>query len=142
MANVEENLLQNKKDILAQIDEDNQKMFFNMCETAEKLEISVDKINLELVSHKNMNGVKSKEFNKQKILTEMTKTINRVNYIIVELSLISDLLKSLRLSNCENLPRIEKKFKYASDLAPEIIEIIQNYIKEKNINLSIFILSQ
>ena len=113
-----------------------------MCNNAEKLEISVDKINLELDSHKNLNAIKSTELNKQKLLTKITKTINRVNNIIVELNLIRDLLNSLRLSNCENLPRIEKKFKYASDLSPEIIEIIQNYIKEKNINLSIFILSQ
>merc|ERR1711957_1165672 len=138
----EENLIDNKEDILNEIDKENQNIFSNLCHTAEKLEISLDKLNTELISHKDLNIFKKLEKNKHKLLSKVTKTINRINYITVELNSIGDIYKSLKLSNCENLPSIEKKFKYASDLSPEIIEIIQNYIKEKKINLSIFILSQ
>lgn len=141
MAKEEINSLQNKKDILGQIDQDNKNIFNNICETAEKLEISIDKINIELASYKHNNIINNKEFNKQKILTEMTKTLNRINYITVELNFTKKLIKSLKLSNCENLKRIEQKYKYASDLAPEIIEIIQNEFKKKHINLFISILS-
>ena len=43
-----------KKDI-DNLDQDNKNMFYTLCETAENLEVSIDKINLELVSHKDLN---------------------------------------------------------------------------------------
>ena len=136
------NLLENKNDILAQIDEENQKLLNSLCHTAEKLEISIDKLNSELISHKDLTAIKKLEKNKHKLLSKITKTINRINFITIELNSIGDLFNSLKLSNCENISRIEKKIKNANNLSPEIIEIIQNYIQKKNINLSIFILSQ
>ena len=138
----EENLFQNRKDILVQIDQDNKNMFYTLCETAENLEVSIDKINLELVSHKDLNIFNNKESNKQKILSKMLKIINRINNIITELDFIGKFLNNLSASNCENLQRLEKKFKYTADLAPEIIEKIQNEINKKNYKLNISILSQ
>jgi len=103
------NLLENKNDILAQIDEENQKLLNSLCHTAEKLEISIDKLNSELISHKDLTAIKKLEKNKHKLLSKITKTINRINFITIELNSIGDLFNSLKLSNCENISRIEKK---------------------------------
>merc|ERR1712151_947580 len=102
-----------------------------MGHTAVVLENSLDKLHKELLSHRDLSKIKRLEKNKHKLIAKITKTINRINYITVELNSIGDLFNTLRLSNCDNLGRIERKFKFTSDLSPEIIEIIQNYIKEK-----------
>jgi hypothetical protein len=141
ISNIEKNLLKNKTDILGQINKDNENIYKNICENAGKLEISIDKINLELVSHKNISLIKKKEFNKQKILSEISKMINRINNIITELNFIRDFLNSLNVSNCKNLLRMEKKFEYASNLAPEIIENIQNEINNKKYKINVSLLS-
>ena len=63
----------NKNDILAQIDEENQKLLNSLCHTAEKLEISIDKLNSELISHKDLTAIKKleKNFLKQAKQTEL-----------------------------------------------------------------------
>jgi len=113
-----------------------------MCAMSESLEVSIDKINLELDSLKNLREIKTSNLNKQKILIKFAKLINRINYITVELTLIEDLIKTLKLSNCESLERLNRKFEHANETAPQIIQNIQDFLKNKNFSLSIFILSQ
>jgi len=106
------------------------------------LENSIDKIVYELNSLKNFKEKLSLNLNRQKILIKSAKIINRINLITVELNLLEDIIKTLKLSNCDSLPIIINKFQYARHLAPEMIQNIQDYLKNKDYSLSIFILSE
>lgn len=106
------------------------------------MENSIDKIVYELNSLKNFKEKLSLNLNRQKILIKSAKIINRINLITVELNLLEDIIKTLKLSNCDSLPIIINKFQYARHLAPEMIQNIQDYLKNKDYSLSIFILSE
>lgn len=130
-----------KSDFLNEIDKNTEDILINICEISKSLENSIDKINNELISLKNFKDKFNMALNKQKILIKSAKIINKINIITVELNLIEDIIKTLKLSNCNSLSKILTKFENASQSAPEIIQDIQDYLKNKDYSLSIFILS-
>ena len=113
-----------------------------ICDSSKLVNTSLFQLDDQITEIKNdLKNLTEKDVNDNEMVVKFTVCINNVNLIKADLIKINDILETLKKANCKNYDDTQKKFDSTTNLVNTLVTNIQNFIRTKNMNINLVILS-
>jgi hypothetical protein len=119
-----------------------EKIKSEICDSSKLINSSLNQLDDQINEIKNdLKNLTDQEKNENELIVKFTVCINNVNLIKADLIKISDILETLKKANCKHFEETQKKFDAESSLVNKLVTNIQNFLRTKNLNINLVILT-